>query len=269
MPEAVEEKVVETPNTEAEEVELSPAEEKALNSGWMPEEDWIEAGNDPEDWVDAKTFNRNGEFMDRIHKQKREIQDLRASIDDLKKLHGKVAEVERKKVIDELKRAKAIAMEQEDYDTVVDIDEKMADVKAQTKQAAPQPGPDPVFTRDFNDWRAKNQWYDTNGAMHDAADAYGERLARSGMHYKDVFENVEEYIKKEFPEKFRNPARTQSAVDGGSRTSSSRGSSRSTQSKVKFSDLPEEAQRTAKRFERQGVMSIDDYIKDYMTSGGL
>jgi hypothetical protein len=248
-------------NQEQEAPQVSAAEEKALSSGWMPEEDWIEAGNDPDDWVDAKTFNRNGEFMSRIHKQRREIDELKTSINELKRLQGRVAEQERKKVIDELKRAKAIALEQEDYDTVVDIDERMDEVKHQNQQpAGTPPGPDPIFTAAFNDWVEKNPWYTTDPVMQKYADKYGIDLAATGMSYKEVFAEVSEHVKEKFSHKFKNPAREKSSVDGGNRTGTP---PRAQKQKYTFKDLPEEAQKAASHLARTGVMSKDDYVKDY------
>lgn len=257
-------------STPVEEKKLSPAEEKALSSGWMPQDEWEEAGNDVDDWVDARTFNRNGEFMNQIHRLKRQNQDLSTAINDLKQMQGKTAAMERKKVMAELKQAKVTALENEDHSAVVEIDEKMAEVKDMEKaqSAPPKPQIDPNFQRDFDSWQSQNDWYGRDEEMRNYADFLGTRMAQNGAHYSEVFREVSKKVRETFPNKFENPARNRSTVDGGNKTTAATRSTRG-KSKIAFSDLPAEAQETCKRFERLDVMSRDDFLKDYAKNEGL
>jgi hypothetical protein len=72
----VEEKevVTETP------VELSPDEQRAMEHGWRPKEEWE---GDPEDWVSAREFNRRGELFARIAKYGNENKEMRDSFTTL------------------------------------------------------------------------------------------------------------------------------------------------------------------------------------------
>ena len=73
--EVKEEKVVEEPVEEIvdETPEYSSAEQAAMEQGWLPKEDWEEAGRDPDEWRSAREFNDRGEFFKTIHQQKREM----------------------------------------------------------------------------------------------------------------------------------------------------------------------------------------------------
>jgi len=120
--------------------ELAPHEERASSNGWRPLEEWEEAGNDPEDWVDAKTFNVKGELMGRIQGMGRKLNSYEKEIAELRERQKKHADVTRdmvestyKKAISDLTRQRREAMEVGDYDAVEDLDERRDELKDKAK----------------------------------------------------------------------------------------------------------------------------------------
>lgn len=74
--------------------EPNPADEEeatATANGWMPEEDWVAAGNRREDWVSAKEFNFRGQLMGQTHRLNKELKRQR-------KLHEKTVTEFRKQI---------------------------------------------------------------------------------------------------------------------------------------------------------------------------
>ncbi len=243
-----------------------PSEVKAKEAGWVDETAWVADGNDAADWVSAETFNAKGELFSTIHQQKRKIDDLERSIGELKTHQGKIADVERKKVIKELKKAKVVALENEDFTSVVDIDEKMAEVKEiETKQ---EQASDPAFDPMFTSWKADNKWYSDDMELQEYADFVGNKLSMEGQHYSNVFPEVTKRVKAMFPTKFTNPKRNNSSKVGESNAAAA---SKAGGSKAKhsWSDLNEDQRNVGNRFSRNGVMTKDEYIKQLEEVGDL
>jgi hypothetical protein len=103
--------------------------------------------------------------------------------------------------------------------------------------------------------------------MHDFADgtaaSYIKRAQLSGKTITEnsVFEHVLEKVKKAYPEKFDNPNRQRSSsVSAGDRNGKP--------GKGNFK-LTDEEEKIAKNWERSGVMSRDEYIKELKEMRGV
>jgi len=261
---------------ENEEIEYTPAEEKAMSSGWRPEEEW---NGDEDDWIDAKTFNRNGEFMSRIQHQSKELTSLREESETLKKgmkelgeHNKKIAEQEFKKAMSALKREKVLALEEEDHVSVVDIDERMDDLKdtkkdmdtAETLEKPPENvAPNPVFV----DWSTTNTWYGKDSILRGAADAVGMEYAdkNPGAPIEDVLAYVTKTIKDEFPNKFGNIKR-----DNPSSVTEKSGTRKTKKNKYTPKDLTAEQKQFAKMFVDTGAFDNEqEYVDSLVKSGEL
>ena len=73
--------------TTSEESTPTETEQTAIDGGWLPEIQWE---GEPDEWVDAKTFNNRGELMERIKSQTsqlkgqdKRIQKMQKAIDEL------------------------------------------------------------------------------------------------------------------------------------------------------------------------------------------
>jgi len=241
--------------------ELSPAEQEALQSGWVPKEEFH---GDEHKWVDAAEYLRRGELFKKIELQSRELKDVRRALTEMKKLHSSVREVEYQRALDTLKAQKKSALEEGDADAVIAADERMDLVKEQVRllkqeEYVPQENSGETHP-EFMEWKSKNSWYTSSNPMRAFADALGAELSSSGLSPSQVLQRVEAEVKKEFPNKFRNPRQDRpGAVEGTTQKASSQGS---------FQLTPEE-RKVMQTFVRTGVMNEAEYIKELKRVKGI
>lgn len=210
-------------NTENTPSEPTPIEQRAMEQGWVPEDQW---DGEPEAWRPAKEFVDRGELFKKIDEVKRENKQLKQGIDELSKHHAKVREVEYQRALATLKAQKRDALADGDADKVVEIDERIDATKEAQRQSANQPQqqaeavPDPRFEA----WVNKNTWYNNDRIMKAAADEVARELVLRGERDNArILTEVEKRIKQEFPQKFTNPNREKaSAVEGSTNKSTTR-----------------------------------------------
>lgn len=193
---------------EVEEVveELNPVETKAADGGWRPEEEYE---GDPDSWVDAKTFNMRGELMDRIKKQtsqlrgqEKKMEKLEVAVQSLAEQNKKVGEVAYKKAMTDLKDLKKNAHEMSDYEQVVEIDEKISELKDSQKEPDVVDQPEP--NAEIISWMDSNDWYKSDTVLRGAADAIADELynQNKNLPVSDILDMVTDRMKEEFPNKF-------------------------------------------------------------------
>lgn len=240
--------------------EMSPAEQEALESGWVPKEEF---NGDEHKWVDASEFLRRGELFKKIEVQNRELKDVKRALVEMKKLHSSVREVEYKRALDTLRAQKKSALEEGDADAVLAADDRIDMIKdeqrkLQSEAEAPmERGEDhPVFV----EWTSRNSWYTTQAPMKAFADALGAELARDGLTPPQVLKKVEEEVRKEFPNRFRNPRQDRPS---GVESSTPRGKTSSS------FQLTADERRIMNNFVRQDVMTEAEYIKELKKVKGL
>jgi type II secretory pathway component PulM len=236
----------------------SAVEQRALEMGWRPKEEFE---GDEEDFIDAQEFVRRKPLFEKIEHVGKELKETRKALKALQEHHQKVKEAEYQKALQALKAEKKAALEEGDADALIEIDERLASVKAEEvaqraeqRQAAQQPHPN------FVAWVQKNQWYQSDVELRSVADQIGTAYAVKNPEVApdDVLKYVEQRIKKLYPENFRNPNRERpSAVEG-------RTSTPATEKKDSVSDYPltDDERRVMNTFVRQGIMTKEEYIKD-------
>ena len=259
------------------EITLSPVEEKAMASGWRPEDEW---DGESDEWIDAKTFNRNGEFMTRIQKQSKELNSNRDEMDKLKSAmkelgdhNKKIAEQEYKKAINALKKEKLVALEEEDHRAAEEIADKIDELKEAKQEAkeAPameKPPADVAPAPEFTTWANDNSWYHNDVILRGAADALGEQYASAnpGAPLGDVLDHVTKAIKGEFPNKFGN----KNQGNPGSVTEKSSNGRKAKKSKYSEKDLSDEQRQFAKMFVDTGAFeNVQEYVDQLVISGEL
>lgn len=248
---------VENNTPEPQAPQLTEVEQRASEQGWVPQDQWE---GDPDQWRPAKEFLDRGELFKKIDDQRRELKQLKHTMEEFGKHHAKVREVEYARALATLKAQKKAALEDGDHDAVVEIDEQIAETKEQAKEAAaeaarPAPQqhePDPVFVR----WQQRNQWYANNRAMKGAADEIARELVLRGE--KDpqvILAAVDKEIRKEFPEKFENPNRGKPGVVEGS---ANRGG-RTTKDDFHMTD---DEKRIMNKFVASGAITKEKYIEE-------
>lgn len=238
----------------------SSVEDTAREQGWRPKEEY---DGDPSKWVSAETFVAKGELIDRIEQLGKKLKDSEKTIKLLSDHHQKVKESEFKRAVEFLKAQKKTAYENGDVDKIIELDDKIAEVrdvqKAQTKAETTQT---PDVNEDFESWVSDNKWYTKNSEMRADADAFGEAYFRNNPEKtpEEVLEYVTKRIKKSYPEEFQNPNRNRpSSVEGAGQR---QGVSRDT------FQLTEEEEKAMKTFVRQGIMSKEEYVSQVKSMRG-
>ena len=235
---------------------LSDVELEAVDHGWTPE------------GVEGKRNLTAEEFMDRkplyddirnLKKQTRKLQDgLEASL----KMQQGIREREREKVIQELNAKKREALEENEYDQVMEIDKELLAVHTQEEE------PIVNTNADFDVWVDENEWYHQNTEMREYADMIGAgyfaKHPKAPM--KEVYEFVGKEAAKRFPDELgggNSNRRRQSAVEGaGQGRVGSSGGGRPT--KYSVNDLPEQDREIMNTILRaHPKMSKQDYLKQY------
>ena len=188
----------------------SEVEQQAIELGWQPKEIFeSDPKNEGKRWRSADDFMDRKPLFDKIDQQGRELKEVKKALQSLAQQNKQVGELAYKRALDELKAQKVQALEEGNHAAVVEIDEKMAEIKAKPQPAEPQQP-----NEDFVKWVEKNDWYANNKEMRNVADGIGLSLAREGLTPVEIMAEVSERIKKVFPEKFGR-TRVPPSPDGG------------------------------------------------------
>jgi hypothetical protein len=233
--------------------QLTDIEQRALEMGWRPKEEF--AGNE-DDFIDAKEFVRRKPLFDKIESQSKEIKNVRKAVEALKEHYSAREAAAVQTALGKLKEARQEAITNADgaafdeIDTEIKRVEKEADrlQKLDTEQTA-----EPELHPEFVSWVNRNSWYGNVGYMRKWADDYGVELARQGLSPAEVLKKVETAVKKEFAHKFTNPNKAGAPdVEAGGRSSGGK-------SADKFELTPQE-EKVMKTLVSTKVMTKEDYI---------
>ena len=237
--------------------EPSPVELQAMESGWVPKDKY---SGEEHKWVDAGEFLRRGELFKKIEDQSKQLKDVRSALNEMKKLHSQVREVEYQRALDALKAQKKTALMEGDADAVIAAEDRIELVKEQVRQFQNEPAntvqaESGAEHPEFVAWTEQNSWYKNSAPMKAFADALGQDLARAGNSPSEVLRKVAAEVRKEFPNKFRNPNQDKpGAVESGGAAGTSKG--------AKF-QLTDEERRIGMNFVRQKAFdSIEQYAAE-------
>lgn len=258
---------------EAEVIEETPDEIKAREGGWVPENEWVEQGNDAKDWKTAKHFNEIGEVYRKTSNLSRNNKQLKAELDEMREQmqtfvnhHKKVAEYERDKVIKELEQGKVQAMDEGDNAKVVEYERKIREAEKTTVDV-----PDVKPARNSaeqiaQEWVANNQWYSENLEMRNKANILmqGYVAANPGADPEDVFEYAENEIKASNPAYFKpKPNKPKVESGNGKPPPEKKGKY------PKLNELDENTRGIVKNFAETWGVDTDQYIKELVDTGQL
>jgi uncharacterized protein YbdZ (MbtH family) len=247
--------------------EYNEIEQDAIRKGWKPE------GVEGKRNISAEEFLERESLFGRIHKQDKVIKKLESTMDEMTKQHKKIAELERKKVLEELKVKKKDAFENADYTAVLEIDERIDEVKQIKTENISHEVPQQDYVHpDFPEWHSRNQWYnaEVEPELYEEAEVIGQGYAikHPKASAKEVLDYVEKTVKRLHPDKFERSAPTRrSAVESGQRSSAS--PRRNADRKPSKKDLSSEQLRVMNRFVSRGVMTEEEYINQLVEIGEL
>ena len=136
----------------SETTEYSEAEQEAMAHGWRPE------GVEGKRNLSAEEFLERGKLIDDIKDLKRKYKKTQEAFDALRVHHNRVKASEREKIVEELKLQKRLALEADDYERIVDIDEKLAVARNSVEEEDDIPDVNrEVANEAFVEWSAENQ----------------------------------------------------------------------------------------------------------------
>ena len=250
------EATAETVNTDTINTEPS-IEDRAREQGWKPKEEF---DGDTSKWVSAETFVAKGELIDKIESLGKRLKDNDKTIAMLKEHHARVKETEFKNAVAFLKSQKKEAYENGDVDKIIEIDDKIAEVrdtqKRQQEEIAATQSNEGEAHPDFIAWTSENKWYERNSEMKTDADMIGAAYKRNNplKTPQEILEHVTGKIKKLYPDEFMNQNRNRpSAVEGGGQ--------RQVASRDAFA-LTDEEKKVMNTFIRQGIMTKEEYTNE-------
>jgi hypothetical protein len=261
---AVEETIVAEEATDVAEQQSVPAidEETLLEAkrqGWVPQEEY----NGPEDkWVDAETFVKKGKEINALLRKdneflKREVAEMKSTMMEFKKFHADTEKRAYERAMSDLREQKKEAISTGDGDKVLQIDDAIDELKAKKPEpvkATPQIDPS------FVSWNEENTWFGKDQELTAEANLIGEVIKRQNptLLGTEFLDEVTKRVKKMYPEKFTNANRSRpSPVEGTTapKTTSKGGKT--------FNDLPAEAKAACQKFEKQGLVTREQYLREY------
>lgn len=255
------------PGETAPETQFSALETDAMSRGWVPEDQWVDQGHESDGWVDAKTFVERGKLMDVISKQSKKLKKMEKAIEDFKGLYNTVKEKTAAEAREQLLAEKTQHMENGDYRKAVEVDEKLKEVATAEKQE-PTKVADPYIEYFDDVWIGKNSWYNDSTRMRLVADEIGAKYFSSNKDSspEEVFEYVDQQIRKEFPDKFGRARPTSGKVDASNRSGKPNTTGKSALDRLH--GLSEDERRVGKRFVEAGAFkSLDEYAADLAKHG--
>lgn len=249
--------VPENTETPATPVERPAIEQRAMELGWRPKEEFH--GNE-DDFIDAKEFVRRQPLFEKIEAQNRQIKNVTRALEAFKQHYTVVEQAAVERAIATLKAQRKEALSDGDGDRFELLDDEIK--KAETKinelqEIKKQPVVEEEVVRpEWQAFQARNPWYNTTGYMRKFADEIGINLAQKGLAPEEVLKQVEQAVRKEFPHKFTNPNK-----ESAPNVEQSRGNSKSKTSNDE-AGLTDMERRIMNDLVRSGSLTKEKYLAD-------
>lgn len=263
-----------TNETQVEEKQYTPDEQKALQLGWKDLDTWVEEGNDPKDHRSAKDFNERGDMIGKLRAQERELQQQRAALEHLTKQQKTIYVKGYETAIRDLKTQREQALEEGDFKKAEQIRDQIDETKEKLEAAvkAPDTPKDPEVDPTFFPWLEANPWYQDR-TMQKFADAlaieYVAEARRQGRtpNNGEVRDFVTKTVKEEFAHRFKPSERKVTGApnpDGEGRVSGKEKSNTETiqLSKMK-AQMTEDQRSIMKTIMKASGLSEAEYLKMY------
>lgn len=249
--------------------EQDSLEEKAKVQGWVPPEEYGEGG------VDAKTFLDRGEqyaglLKKKVERLERKLNQSERSNEEIanhykRALDQEKAQLEARET--ELRRLRGEAAKAQDLEAFNEYDNKLEQVRETRRQAAAtqetseESSHNEELNPEVESWMERNPWYNTDVAMTGAAIGYAEqlRMMNPNMPMNEFLANVDKFMRKEMPNKFKTTNTSTADVEGGGRPGGS-----TAPSKKSWQAIPLEDRRQAQKLIDQNYISDrETYAKYY------
>jgi len=268
----------EVQETHEETQDISPELiEKAQRMGWIPPDEFK---GDKSRFVPADKFVQRAEEMlpimktqltkydEKVQKYESEIMGLKSSLDAQKKTTEKLVKMSKSISERAYEQAKKDLTKQQ-AQAVADGDVEKWQSLEEQKDKLEKPEPievekEPVQQNTvFDDWHRGNDWYLKDSDMTLWANGYAQVVQSENpqMPYNQVLKMVESKAKDVFSHKFENPERHKPAtVD-----TSNSGSVETKAPDKSYRNLPADAKAACDNIVEQGLMTKEEYVKEYFS----
>lgn len=250
-----------------EKAQPSEVEKRAARMGWRPKEEFK---GDPGRWIDADAFVARTEqelpiALGTIKNLERRLADTEETIKQFAKYAKSTEERAYNRALKGLQKTQREAVELGDT-AKFDAAQKEIDEVLQARDKQDEPVKKPERNRDFEEWTGRNPWYGTDPDMTRIADdvsrsvvaAFPELVGKRG-----IYDKYDEALKLRLGDKINagsNPRRQEPpAVAAG--TGNSGGSASG--GKHSYAALPSEAKAACDKFVKAGLLTREQYLKDY------
>lgn len=201
--------------------------------------------------------------LDKFPDQSKKIKDLFRTVEELKTHMTKSEEKAYERAKSELAEQRKQAILDRDVEKVAALDKAQEELKPQLNTNDVHPA--------IAEFEERNQSW-LNGTsfeelkMQQWVESHGAVLGRKKLPVDEHMALLEQHVQKQFPEYFDNDDDTPPV----SPVAASRGNATKSRPSGKaptFNDLSDEQKQIARDFERMGVMTVDNYIKDLVKHG--
>lgn len=240
------------PQDQQTQVEYSPAEQRAMEKGWVPKDKY---DGDPAAFRSAELYLELEPFYKTVSALKKKNVELEGTLSTLANHHKKVAEVEYARALNDLKQQKKTALNEGDTDAVIELDEQIQDLKIEQKTTKQeQTVQQQEAPRELVEWKSQNAWYESDPELTKFANQVATHLQYE-MTPTELLREVAKRTRKQFPDKFTNPNRDRSSAVAGP-------SGKPSGAKADKYSLTAEQQQVMRTLVKSGVMTEAEYIAE-------
>ena len=253
-------------------------EERAKLMGWVPQEDFK---GDPDKWTSAEDYvdkadnlmpimrSQNKKYEEQLHKTnatleatKTELASMKKTVENIVRVNSKVSEREYERALETIRKEQAKAIDANDGDRFKELEadkdalEKNKPEKIEVVESPKAENPE------FEAWVKDNTWYNEDQELREYSDYMASVVSRGNPQLRGeaLFNTVKDRVKATFPNKFENPNRQEaSVVDGGT----NQGSGDIGKGGKTYRDLPADAKKACDGYVASGLMTKEEYCKDY------
>lgn len=268
-----------TDNQPSGEPQTPDYESEARAQGWVGQEEF--RGRET-DWVDAETFVKRGreilpivrknneKLLKELQEARKIAEEARETAKEFQKFQKEQYERKAKELegqLSELRAARREAISSGDGERVDQIEEaqdaikqELHEAKEAAKVAPKAPEQEAKPDQALQAWLDKNEWFGTDVRTTGIANGLGEALRRENPQLvgQAFLDKLDEELAATFPDKFGKKKVANPMEGAGSAPSG-----RVPKSKASYESLPGDAKAACDRFVKQGLMTREEYVKDY------
>jgi hypothetical protein len=263
----IDQEVQESEQQEETTQQETDTEAHARRLGWVPESEF-RGGKSKH--ISAEDFIKRGEnelpvVKENLRRLDRKYKDLEGTLADFKDHHSKVEAKAYNKAKRDIIAQQAIAAEDGDIDKFRDLEKQRDSLEQEQSETTKAPVQKEQIPLEVEAFIERNEWFKTDVRLQKVAEDYHGRLLQSqpNLSMADNLSEVERIIKEEFPERTGQEVEVQKKRVALKVASNSRSTVRGKERAKTYNDLPSEAKDCCDNFVRKGLVTREQYTKEY------